>query len=132
MWTSTNVEDGTMSKIDRRRFLKCSLAAAGGAMLPQILPGGSLLNLSQNASASPTQAGLSHVEARYYKKLDHKEIECELCPRKCKVGDRERGYCGCRENQNGIYSLMIFLQEMWLRMLYKPGADQLPILILSP
>ncbi|MCK4224301.1 MAG: AmmeMemoRadiSam system radical SAM enzyme [candidate division Zixibacteria bacterium] len=96
-----------MSKLDRRRFLKCSLCAAGGAMFPQILPGESLLNLSQNASASPTQAGLSHVEAKYYKKLEHKEIECELCPRKCKVGDRERGYCGCRENQNGIYYTLV-------------------------
>ena len=76
-------------------------------MFPQILPGESLLNLSQNASASPTQAGLSHVEAKYYKKLEHKEIECKLCPRKCKVGDRERGYCGCRENQNGIYYTLV-------------------------
>ncbi len=96
-----------MIKLDRRRFLKCSLAAAGGVMFPQVLPGWSLLNLSQNASASPTQTGLSHVEAKYYKKLEHKEIECELCPRKCKVGDRERGYCGCRENQNGTYYTLV-------------------------
>jgi len=96
-----------MSKLDRRRFLKCSLATAGGVMFPQILPGGPLLNLSQNASASPTQAGLSHVEAKYYKKLEHKEIECELCPRECMVGDRERGYCGCRENQNGTYYTLV-------------------------
>lgn len=76
-------------------------------MFPQVLPGGSFLDLSQNASASPTRAGLSHVEAKYYKKLEHKEIECELCPRKCKVGDRERGYCGCRENQNGTYYTLV-------------------------
>jgi len=96
-----------MIKFNRRNFLKCSLATAGGVMFPHILPGGSLLNLPQSASALPTQAGLSHVEAKYYKKLDHKEIECELCPRKCKVGDRERGYCGCRENQNGIYYTLV-------------------------
>ena len=96
-----------MIKFDRRRFLKCSLATAGGVMFPQVLPGGSLLGLSENASALPTQAGLSHVEAKYYKKLEHKEIECVLCPRQCKVGDRERGYCGCRENQDGIYYTLV-------------------------
>ncbi len=96
-----------MNKLDRRRFLKCSLAAAGGMMLPRILPGGSILNSGGDVSASVAQAGLSQVEARYYKKLEHKEIECELCPRKCKVGDRERGYCGCRENQGGTYYTLV-------------------------
>jgi pyruvate formate lyase activating enzyme len=76
-------------------------------MLPQVLPGGILTNSSQNVSASPDQPGLSHVEARYYKKLEYKEIECELCPRKCRVGDRERGYCGCRENQGGTYYTLV-------------------------
>jgi len=93
--------------VNRRQFLKCSLATTGGLLLPQILPGGALLNSGGNAFASPAQSGLSHVEAKYYKKLEHKEIECELCPRKCKVGDRERGYCGCRENQNGIYYTLV-------------------------
>ncbi|MGB7062395.1 MAG: radical SAM protein, partial [Candidatus Zixiibacteriota bacterium] len=96
-----------MNKLDRRRFLKCSLAAAGGMMLPRVLPGGSILNSGGDVSASVAQAGLSQVEARYYKKLEHKEIECELCPRECKVGDRERGYCGCRENQNGTYYTLV-------------------------
>jgi pyruvate formate lyase activating enzyme len=95
-------------KIDRRRFLKCSLAAAGGAMLPQVLPKEALLGLSRNGSALAAQAGLSHVEAKYYKKLEHKEVECELCPRQCKVGDRERGYCGVRENQEGVYYTLVY------------------------
>jgi pyruvate formate lyase activating enzyme len=96
-----------MINIDRRQFIKCSLASAGGLMLPQILPGSSLLNLGRNAYASSNQSGLSHVEAKYYKKLENKEIECGLCPRKCKVGDRERGYCGCRENQGGTYYTLV-------------------------
>ena len=96
-----------MPKVNRRQFLKCSLATTGGLLLPQILPGESLLNSDRDAFASPAQSGLSHVEAKYYKKLEHKEIECELCPRKCKVGDRERGYCGCRENQSGIYYTLV-------------------------
>jgi len=96
-----------MGKVDRRKFLKCSLAAAGGMMLPGVLPNGSILGSGGNASASVAQAALSQVEARYYKKLEHKEIQCELCPRECKVGDRERGYCGCRENQGGTYYTLV-------------------------
>jgi pyruvate formate lyase activating enzyme len=76
-------------------------------MLPEALPGGSILNSGGNVWASVAQAGLSKVEASYYKKLEHKEIECELCPRECKVGDRERGYCGCRENQGGTYYTLV-------------------------
>lgn len=90
-------------KIDRRGFMKCSLAATGAALLP----GSCILGRSGNASASASQPGLSHVEAKYYKKLEHKEIECELCPRQCKVGDRERGYCGVRENQDGVYYTLV-------------------------
>jgi pyruvate formate lyase activating enzyme len=76
-------------------------------LLPNILPGSSFLNSTSNAFASPSPVGLSHVEAKYYKKLEYKEIECQLCPRKCKVGDRERGYCGCRENQGGTYYTLV-------------------------
>jgi pyruvate formate lyase activating enzyme len=96
-----------MQKLDRRRFLKCSLCAAGGALLPQVMPGGSLVHPSESASAASAQANLSHVEAKYYKKLEHKEVECVLCPRECKIGDRERGYCGCRENQGGTYYTLV-------------------------
>jgi pyruvate formate lyase activating enzyme len=90
-------------KIDRRKFLKCSLAAAGSTLLP----GNCLLGSNGNVLASTEQTGLSHVEAKYYRKLEYKEIECELCPRKCKVGDRERGYCGVRENQEGTYYTLV-------------------------
>lgn len=75
--------------------------------MPNVVPGGSLLGSSADASPLPSPGGLSRVEAKYYKKLKHKEIECELCPRQCKVGDRERGYCGCRENQEGTYYTLV-------------------------
>ncbi len=76
-------------------------------MLSRLLPGGILPGSSRRAFASQGQPGLSRVEARYYKKLEHKEIECNLCPRECRVGDRERGYCGCRENNNGTYYTLV-------------------------
>jgi pyruvate formate lyase activating enzyme len=96
-----------MKELNRRSFLKCSLAATGGMLLPNVLPGGSFLGSTVDAFPLPSPAGLSHVEAKYYKKLEHKEIECVLCPRECKVGDRERGYCGCRENKEGIYYTLV-------------------------
>ena len=77
-------------------------------LLPNVLPGGSFLGSTVDASPLPSPAGLSWVEAKYYKKLEHKEIECVLCPRECKVGDRERGYCGCRENKEGIYYTLVY------------------------
>ncbi len=47
-------------------------------------------------------------EASYYEKLDHKEVRCLLCPRKCMVGDQERGYCGVRENRLGTYYTLVY------------------------
>lgn len=51
---------------------------------------------------------LSKVEARYYKQLPDREIECLLCPRLCKLGDKERGYCGVRENIDGKYYTLVY------------------------
>jgi pyruvate formate lyase activating enzyme len=47
------------------------------------------------------------VEARFYEKLSNRKIKCNLCPRRCKVGDNERGHCGVRENRGGTcYTLV--------------------------
>ncbi len=54
------------------------------------------------------EANLSKVEARYYKKHPDSEIECTLCPRFCKLGDKERGYCGVRENIGGTYYTLVY------------------------
>ena len=71
---------------------------------------------SERASAGPCAdalafgqaANLARVEARYYKKLPDREIECELCPRRCRLGDKERGYCGVRENDGGTYYTLVY------------------------
>lgn len=47
------------------------------------------------------------VEAKFYKKLDNKRVECNLCPLKCRVADKERGACGARENRGGIYYTLV-------------------------
>ena len=46
-------------------------------------------------------------EASYYFKLDNKQVNCVLCPRRCIIPDGKRGFCGVRENRGGIlYSLV--------------------------
>jgi pyruvate formate lyase activating enzyme len=47
------------------------------------------------------------VEARFYEKLPYRKIKCTLCPRECVIDDRERGYCGVRENRDGVYYTLV-------------------------
>lgn len=54
------------------------------------------------------QENLSRVEARFYNKHPDREIECLLCPRFCKLGDKERGYCGVKENIGGTYYTLVY------------------------
>ncbi|HQJ75634.1 MAG TPA: AmmeMemoRadiSam system radical SAM enzyme [Bacteroidota bacterium] len=54
----------------------------------------------------------SLVEAKYYNKLDNKKIQCKLCPRECTIDNFERGYCGVRENREGVYYTLVHSQAV--------------------
>ncbi|MFQ6081995.1 MAG: AmmeMemoRadiSam system radical SAM enzyme [Candidatus Aminicenantia bacterium] len=90
-----------MGKISRRNFLK----TIGGAGL---IASTGMSNFLVDLYAFNSSVNLSKVEAWFYKKLLEKEIECELCPRHCKLGDKERGYCGVRENIEGKYYTLVY------------------------
>jgi pyruvate formate lyase activating enzyme len=86
---------------DRRSFLKCALAS--GAAL-------GVNGVAEPAAATPSSAASQAgddarfaVEAKFYQKQPNRKIKCGLCPRECVVGDKERGYCGVRENRGGTY-----------------------------
>lgn len=85
----------------RRSFLRD--AAGTGLALGAGLPA-----LCAQLAAAGQAARLSRVEARHYVKLPDREIECRLCPRHCRLGDRERGYCGVRENIGGTYYTLVY------------------------
>jgi pyruvate formate lyase activating enzyme len=85
----------------RREFLQSTGKA--GILACSGLPG-----FLEEAYAFSQAANLSSVEARYYKKLPDREVECQLCPRQCRLGDRERGYCGVRENRDGTYLTLVY------------------------
>jgi len=62
----------------------------------------------QNACAFGGSEDLSSMEARYYHRLEKGGIECELCPRHCRVTDLERGFCGVRENRGDVYHTLVY------------------------
>ncbi len=87
--------------MNRRQFFKTT----GGVTL---LSCSGVTSLLTDLYAFGEKANLSRVEARYYKELPEREIECHLCPRLCKLGDKERGYCGVRENIGGKYYTLVY------------------------
>ncbi len=58
------------------------------------------------SAASGRNDGLREV--MYYTKLEGQKIECGICPKKCRIADRERGYCGNKENRNGTYYTLVY------------------------
>ncbi len=91
------------ANVTRRAFLKSACVAGGLAMCPII---GSLPVLYGSDFPEPYRKFIR--EARFYEKLAHKQIRCTLCPRECVIDDRERGYCGVRENRNGTYYTLVY------------------------
>lgn len=55
----------------------------------------------------PVSSEATFMEARYWVKLDRERLQCQLCFRQCLIPERERGYCGVRENRGGrLYTLV--------------------------
>ncbi len=97
-----------MTLLNRRRFLKTSGICVGCSLVP--FTGISDLPLISEVLNEPLASAeeIGPHEAMFYKKLQDREIECQLCPRKCQVGDKERGYCGARENRGGSYYTLVY------------------------
>jgi pyruvate formate lyase activating enzyme len=90
---------------DRRAFLKAAslpcLAACAGAVIGR-----------QDAVpifAAPLAEDDAQFikEAKFFDKQPYRKIKCKLCPRECVIDDRERGYCGARENRGGTYYTLV-------------------------
>jgi pyruvate formate lyase activating enzyme len=92
-------------RLDRRSFLKSALVsgtALGVSGVAQPVAG-----LASGAAAEHQDDAQFTTEARFYQKLANRKIKCKLCPRECTVGDKERGYCGVRENHGGTYYTLV-------------------------
>ncbi|MDD8025085.1 MAG: AmmeMemoRadiSam system radical SAM enzyme [Acidobacteriota bacterium] len=85
----------------RRSFL----GGAAGVGLALGTGAGKLLAGAWTGGESPSPP---RTEARYYKKLPGREVLCGLCPRACLVADKERGFCGVRQNIGGTYYSLVY------------------------
>ncbi len=92
--------------ISRRTFLKTGMLCAGGISLGYPLLFSDAASAFQSASGG-LEAEFPAKEAMYYKQLEDLRVECLLCPRNCKIADKERGYCGVRENRDGKYYTLV-------------------------
>jgi len=90
---------------DRRTFLKLAGIPCVGACVGSCLAG---VPSCAFPGVSPTAEDSRYiVEAQFYEKLTYRKIRCKLCPRECVIDDRERGYCGVRENRGGTYYTLV-------------------------
>jgi pyruvate formate lyase activating enzyme len=88
----------------RRQFIRNLIIGSSALLIdPAIKTCVNPKNAQAQSFFSSNAKGLSHVEAMYYEKLDGKETKCKICPRECKVGNLEFGYCGIRKNEDGKY-----------------------------
>ncbi len=101
-----------MGRLTRRSFLvKTGVAAAGaGGALAAYRWARSRKAVAPSEAVAREYASPDQFvrEATHYKKLDEGRVECEVCPRGCKVALKERGYCGVRENIGGTYHTLVY------------------------
>ncbi len=51
-------------------------------------------------------------EALFYQKLENKVVQCQLCPRICVIPSGKRGFCGVRENQDGVLYTLVYAKPV--------------------
>jgi pyruvate formate lyase activating enzyme len=90
-------------KLTKREFLRfcgmnlCMFSAA------------SLFGLPKISLAQPAKKGLIKTKlSPYFTSLDGGEIQCELCPHRCRVPRGKRGFCRVRENRDGKYYSLVY------------------------
>ena len=87
--------------LSRRRFAKILACSGASLAAPLLLP--------NKAAAAPLRKPRAR-EALHYRRLDNDQVECLLCPNRCRVAKRRRGHCGVRENRGGTYFTLVYGQ----------------------
>jgi pyruvate formate lyase activating enzyme len=68
-----------------------------------------LFGLPKTLQAQMAKKGLIKTKlSPYFTSLHGGEIQCELCPRRCRVPKGKRGFCRVRENRGGKYYSLVY------------------------
>lgn len=90
-------------KLNRREFLKktsiLSLALTSCPFLHKAV---------QGAEISGKKGYILPQEALYYQSLKNQNVQCQLCPRRCRLSEGKRSFCQVRENQKGKLTTLVY------------------------
>ena len=90
-------------QVTKREFLR--FCGAGLCTLSAL----SLFGLPESVRAQrPTKGLVKTTLSPYFTSLDGGEVQCELCPRRCRVSKGKRGFCRVRENRDGKYYSLVY------------------------
>ena len=68
-----------------------------------------LFGFPKNSQAQMAKKGLIKTKlSPYFTSLEEGEIQCELCPHRCRVAKGKRGICRVRENRDGKYYSLVY------------------------
>jgi len=97
-------------QLDRRDFLKCAAALGASALAWGCGARPAARTATHEGEAQAAGPGDERFvrPALFAKPIGGRRVRCELCPKKCEVGDKERGFCGARENRGGTYYTLVY------------------------
>lgn len=59
---------------------------------------------------------------RYWHRIDEQRVQCDLCPRECKLKEGQQGLCFVRACRGGEVVLTTYGRSQWL--LYRPDRKE--------
>ncbi len=91
------------SALTKREFLKfCGASFC-------VLSSAYLVGLPETSRAQGAKKGLIKTKlSPYFTSLEGGDIQCELCPHRCRVAKGKRGICRVRENREGKYYSLVY------------------------
>jgi pyruvate formate lyase activating enzyme len=91
------------SHLTKREFLK--ICGAGFC----VLSAAQLFGFPRTSQAQLAKKGLIKTKVSpYFTPLSGGEIQCDLCPKRCRVSKGKRGACRVRENRDGKYYSLVY------------------------
>ncbi len=91
------------SHLTKREFLK--FCGAGFCLLSTT----QIFGLPKTSQAQTAKKGLIKTKlSPFFTSLSGGEIQCDLCPKRCRVSKGKRGACRVRENRDGKYYSLVY------------------------